>query len=213
MRKILVTIAFLFFSGNVLADIAGSAHDFNFFTKWQATGNGADQRCAYCHTPHSSNVATQPLWNKATLTAVSYTAYGETTSGTTIGTTGVPTGTTQLCLGCHDGTVAAGEVSNPPNVGWGDNSTKILPADSTYQDNTFANDHPVGFDYTLSTANPAVTAGLLADPTAAGLPLNAANDFMECSTCHDVHSENDYPTLLRLDNTASAMCTTCHITK
>jgi predicted CXXCH cytochrome family protein len=210
MRKILVTIALLFFTGNVLADIADSAHNFDFVGSYGATGLGADQMCAYCHTPHGSNVAAQPLWNKDTLTTNSFTEYGDTILGTTIANGGIPSGTTQLCLGCHDGTVAPGEVSNPPNVGWTDNTTVLTNASDAFQDSTFANDHPVGFSYALSLANTAVE--IIADPTAAGLPLSAGGN-MECSTCHDVHSSDAWPTLLRLDNAGSAMCLTCHDTK
>jgi predicted CXXCH cytochrome family protein len=44
---------------------------------------------------------------------------------------------------------------------------------------------------------------------AAGLPLFTAST-MQCATCHNVHDNTNVP-FLRINNAASALCTTCHI--
>ena len=73
-----------------------------------------------------------------------------------------------------------------------------------------SDDHPISFTYdaALATAD-----GELATPsggTVGTLPLfGASSDQMECATCHDVHDDTNGNFLL-MDNTASALCLTCH---
>src|SRR5262249_52548917 len=63
--------------------------------------------CIFCHTPHNANPAA-PLWNQ-TLSSATYTPY---TSSTMVATAGLPTGSSKLCMSCHDGTVALGNLLN-----------------------------------------------------------------------------------------------------
>ena len=60
--------------------------------------------CIFCHTPHNANPAV-PLWNHSMAAGVNYQTY---TSSTMAAQVGLPTGSTKLCLSCHDGTVAIG---------------------------------------------------------------------------------------------------------
>jgi predicted CXXCH cytochrome family protein len=210
LMKKLITVCLLLASGNAFAAIDGSAHDFVGDASWGAgNSGGATEICAYCHTPHSANTNAKPLWNKSTLTTTSYTAYGTTIAGTAISNGGTQSGATQLCLGCHDGSVAPGTVANPPNVtGWTDNATVMTSSNSAFQDNNFANDHPVGFDF---SANPAAAGIQYADVSAAelaGYPMEGNN--MTCATCHNVHAATGVETLLVTTNENSAMCQDCH---
>ena len=79
----------------------------------------------------------------------------------------------------------------------------------------FSNDHPVSFAYTttLATADGGLVApSSLAKVDAAGLlPLYGGTGMLECATCHNVHGGTSPGKLLRLANTASALCITCHI--
>ena len=64
----------------------------------------------------------------------------------------------------------------------------------------------------------AVTDGTLFDPTTKITVLGGTisadllndSDKLECSSCHDVHNADSNPHLLRIDNTGSALCLTCH---
>jgi len=59
-------------------------------------------------------------------------------------------------------------------------------------------------DFTLYTRTSAeIKAGNAAST------FNGSAPFVECATCHDPHS--DKPTFLRIENTGSAVCLTCHI--
>ena len=83
--------------------IAGSAHDFQDgvgIETWNATG----QMCAPCHAPHNNVNATGALlWNHTLAANGSYDPYTSPTMDATAPAT--ITGSSVLCLSCHDGTV------------------------------------------------------------------------------------------------------------
>ena len=69
-----------------------------------------DRICVFCHTPHNATPLT-PLWNKK-IEPKAYELYQSTTLSAV---PGQPSGPTRLCLSCHDGTIALGDVVNPPS--------------------------------------------------------------------------------------------------
>ena len=74
---------------------------------------GAVGLCNFCHTPHRA-IQTSLLWNHTLPTSAVYTW---TDADKTVGGTTLPTniaswkGSTKLCLSCHDGTVAIGDLN------------------------------------------------------------------------------------------------------
>ncbi|MCD4729649.1 MAG: cytochrome c3 family protein [Bacteroidales bacterium] len=178
-------------------NISGSAHDFG-----TATWNPGDQICVVCHTPHNAvSVSGAVLWNRA-VTTTTFIPY---TSGTMNATAGAPSGTSLLCLSCHDGTIALEDFGGA--TGGSNYVANPIGADLT-------NDHPISFTYdaALATAD-----GGLFDPTTSpsGLGGTITVDLLnggslECASCHDVHNSGGFASLLRIDNAASALCLTCH---
>jgi hypothetical protein len=63
------------------------------------------QTCLFCHAPHSASTVA-PLWNRGN-PGSTYTPYSSSTS---VARPGQPTGASLLCLSCHDGTIALGDV-------------------------------------------------------------------------------------------------------
>jgi predicted CXXCH cytochrome family protein len=102
-------------------------------------------------------------------------------------------GSSLVCLGCHDGTLAPA-------------SGHSAPGDSASLGLDLANDHPVGFSYARSQT--ALPLKLNALPR--GVKLFGPDQRMECQTCHDVHQPG-VPKLLRLENLNSALCLSCHL--
>ena len=156
--------------------------------------------CIFCHTPHIGT-GDGPLWNHEMSSAI-YKPYSSTTMKATVGQ---PTGSSRLCLSCHDGTVALGSVHSrgttiPMN-------TPTMPAGVNNLGTDLSGDHPVSFVYDTAL----VTAdGNLRDPRT--LPDEVRLDRtgqLQCTSCHDPHN-NQYGSFLVLDNTASALCLTCH---
>ncbi len=181
------------------AQITGTDHDFSGDT-WNPSG----QICIVCHTPHNGDtlVVGAPLWNHE-VTLASHTPYSSSTLDATVG---APSGTSKLCLSCHDGTVAL------DNFGGTTTGTNFIGGLADFGTD-LSNDHPISFVYdaALATAD-----GGLQDPTtqSSGLGGTITGDLLfagslECGSCHDVH-DNTVAPFLRKSNAASALCLTCH---
>ena len=156
--------------------------------------------CIFCHTPHFAT-GDGPLWNHRMSTAV-YLPYASSTLKATVGQ---PTGSSRLCLSCHDGTVALGMVhSRSSEIAM---TSPTMPAGPSNFGTDLSGDHPVSFVYD----NALVTAdGGLRDTNT--LPPEVRLDHsgqLQCTSCHDPHN-NQYGNFLVLDNTASTLCLACH---
>lgn len=162
--------------------------------------SGESEICKFCHTPHSSNPIA-PLWNRED----AGTYYETYTSETLKASVGQPTGTSRLCLSCHDGTIALSQTFNTSRPIGG--SLKITAGDAGHIGTVLSDDHPVSFVYDagLATQN-----GQLRSPgsLSTSLPLDG-QARLQCTTCHDPHN-NIRGAFLRMDNRASQMCISCH---
>lgn len=154
--------------------------------------------CIFCHTPHNASPQ-GALWNRE-LSAATYTLY---TSSTLKSTPGQPSGSSRLCLSCHDGTMAMGTVLRPlhgvqPTLG------KLTGSGVVGTD--LSDDHPISFAY---DADLAAARGDLVNPTGSAKALHLApNGQMQCTSCHDAHVER--ANFLHMDPIKGALCTTCH---
>jgi predicted CXXCH cytochrome family protein len=155
--------------------------------------------CVYCHTPHNAD-PTIALWNR-NVPAVTYQLY---TSSTLQATPNQPTGSSRLCLSCHDGILALGNLRvAPPGE-----ELDLGPMTGRRRLGTdLSDDHPISFVY---DAELAVRHGELVDPTT--LPASVRLDAtaqLQCTTCHDPH-EDRRPMFLRMSNADGALCLSCH---
>jgi predicted CXXCH cytochrome family protein len=200
MKKLGFVLLFLSFVGMGFGQITGSAHDFS-----GAAWNATTELCIVCHTPHNANltVTTAPLWNHSVTAVAAYTLYS---SSTLNAVPGQPGNESRLCLSCHDGTVAL------ENFGGFTTGTNMI-AGSANVGTALNNDHPISFVYDAALAT--ADGGLYNPATALsglGGTINADMLFtgrMECASCHDVH-DDIHGMFLRVDNTGSALCLTCH---
>jgi len=182
------------------AAITGSAHDFS-----TASWNFSGEICQPCHTPHDASleVTGAPLWNHQVTTAT-FLLYSSPTfeGGASISQ---PSGTSKLCLSCHDGTVAL------DNYGG-------FTSGTTYANLTLGTDlrgsHPISFTYDSALA--ASDPGLYDPATrSSGIGSTIHVDLLhdgkvECTSCHNVHNESGANYLLVKSNAGSALCLTCH---
>ena len=156
--------------------------------------------CIFCHTPHQAT-GDGALWNHQ-MSGQLYVPYSSSTLKATVGQ---PTGSSRLCLSCHDGTVALGLVHS--------RDSEIVMTASTMPvgDNNLgfdlSRDHPISFVYNndLVSADGNLVAPNLLPPE---VQLDN-NSELQCTSCHDPHN-NQYGSFLVMDNTASALCLTCH---
>ena len=155
--------------------------------------------CVFCHTPHNSS-PTPPLWNQ-TLSGATYTPY---TSTTMVATAGVPTGSSKLCMSCHDGTVAIGSTMNKGQIAMQGLTGGKLTGPSSLG-TSLSDDHPISFVPVTGTpiVNPGPASPVKLDP----------NGQIQCRTCHDPHQMDIDPTakkFLAASNSSSALCVICH---
>ncbi|MDF1575195.1 MAG: cytochrome c3 family protein [Bacteroidales bacterium] len=157
--------------------------------------------CIFCHTPHHSLPAS-PLWNKDDR-GYTYTLYH---SSTAEAVPGQPDGASILCLSCHDGTTALGQVlSRTGDIGFSGGISTLPPGTSNISTD-LADDHPISFDYTTGLA---AADGQLKDPAALVPPVALFSGRMQCTSCHDPHRNltNDF---LVLTKQFSELCFSCH---
>ena len=160
-----------------------------------------DEVCVFCHTPHNANPAV-PLWNHTMSSGVTYTPYS---SSTMVAAVGVPTGSSKLCLSCHDGTVAIGStVTRGQFAMQGVNAQGALTGPSSLGTN-LSDDHPISFV--------PITGSTITNPPS-GSPVQLdANGQVQCRSCHDPHQMDIDATtqkFLVVNNAASGLCVVCH---
>ncbi|MFQ5643547.1 MAG: hypothetical protein ACE5FQ_07590 [Thiogranum sp.] len=196
--------------------IVGSAHDLS------SKGYSGGEICVVCHTPHNADtsVTVAPLWNHE-LTTATFTMYSSPTMDAA--SDGTPTGSSKLCLSCHDGTVAIDSfggntgtdfMSGKEAVGLGGDLTDDHPISITY-DAALSVTDPGLWDPTTQTVT--VGEGNTDGKTRTGTvtALMTPDDRVQCASCHDVHNNfvgpgtNDQP-LLRVSKSGSKICLTCH---
>ncbi|MEO5656527.1 MAG: cytochrome c3 family protein, partial [Nitrospiria bacterium] len=140
----------------------------------KSTPAGTSEICVFCHTPHGSSAAgatfKAPIWNRNLeyQSARTYQLYDQVWSFSFEGTLNDaagqrPTGYSRLCLSCHDGTVALGNLLNAPGSGGYKGSVPMtgtlgpggtipagsgdLTGDTRRLGVDLRNDHPISFTY------------------------------------------------------------------
>jgi predicted CXXCH cytochrome family protein len=217
------------FSGGAMAGISLTKHNLSTSKPASATIYSSDQTeiCIFCHTPHDAiKNANIPLWNHKLSTTASYGVYtsptmtatdgadigGASTTGTDITAGGA---VSNLCLSCHDGTVAINSFNNPSNL----NATTtmvgttggMLPTGNSNLGTDLTNDHPVNFTYntTLATNDGSLVNPVDANGSGLTNGVKLFSSKVQCASCHDPHTSAQ-GAFLRTSMTGSQLCFSCH---
>jgi predicted CXXCH cytochrome family protein len=185
------------------AGIATTKHNLSASGPGTVKATSEAQICVFCHAPHNKSPTT-PLWNRQ-MPGTSYTPYGSSTSKAAAGQ---PTRGSLLCLSCHDGTIALGQLLNRATPIAMAAGVTTLPTGSASRLGTdLSGDHPISFNYTSALA---ATRGELVDPaTLTGQVRLDSTGQMQCSACHDAHNDANGKFLV-MPNQGSALCQACH---
>jgi len=211
-------LGLLFFSAMLLAlrpapafsAVAATKHNFSVLSSSAIKTGTTTKICVFCHAPHNTNPS-GPMWNRAD-SGATYNIYQ---SDTVVATMGQPTGSSKLCLSCHDGTIAIGSLLNLtgvtgpttlPVTGPGVTSGKLTSASTAFIGTDLRDDHPISFDYALSSpANVEIKAST-------ALPAEVKldkNNMVQCTSCHDPHG-TIYPEFMVTSLENGVLCAACH---
>jgi predicted CXXCH cytochrome family protein len=160
------------------------------------------QICIFCHTPHRAR-STSPLWNRED-SRQTYTTYNSSTFG---GQQSQPTGASKLCLSCHDGSIALGNVVSSDIDFQMQSGHEFLDSGPGSMGTVLQDDHPVSFHYSSSKGGSGVdylSEEAIVDP----VHLDG-NGMVQCTSCHDAHN-NQFGSFLLTTNQKSVLCLSCH---
>jgi len=181
----------------LIAGVERTVHNLSVSGPGKYKAMRAVGTCTFCHTPHNAN-PTRGLWNRS-LPGITYKLYESSTLEAKLNQ---PTGSSRLCLSCHDGTIALGNPRvGPKGIALGSLKGK------TSLGTDLSDDHPISFVYDLDLA---VRRGELADPLTLPKALRLdETGQLQCTTCHDPHTDKN-PGFLAMDNRNSSLCVSCH---
>jgi predicted CXXCH cytochrome family protein len=182
--------------------VGETAHNLSVSGPGEVRAGSEERICIFCHAPHRATTRA-PLWNRRDSRA-SYLIYESTTLDAA---SGQPTGASRMCLSCHDGTVALGDVVSEPREIEFPPEHRFLDRETGSLETDLADDHPISFvyDHGLVAQDPE-----LEDPLALPLPVRLdAEGQMQCTSCHDPHDDSLGGFLL-VELTGGALCTSCH---
>jgi len=207
MVLVLLAVAWVF-SGSMaphayggVNSVVNSPHNLSASGPGNIRAQSEQEVCVFCHTPHKANPVL-PLWNRS-LSVASYKPYS---SNSLSAAPGQPTGSSKLCLSCHDGTIALGDILSRGQIAMA-NGVTVLPVGSTNLGTDLSNSHPISFRYdtALTIANPK-----LKSPS--GLPAGVRldhNQELQCSSCHSAHDDSRGKFLV-MANPNGELCNGCH---
>jgi predicted CXXCH cytochrome family protein len=202
----LILLAMFFVCNTRSASVVGSVHDLSVSGSGDVKAVSEKNVCVFCHTAHHANGET-PLWNHTMSSVSNYVVYTSARFTNLNITVPQPNGSSRLCLSCHDGTVALGNVSSGAAQIALQNGVTTMPTGVNNLGTDLSKDHPVSFIYdaALAARDPQIN-----DP--GSLPKAVRLDSLkrlQCTACHNPH-DNQYGNFLVMDNTSSALCLTCH---
>jgi len=203
-RRVLAAVAAIGLSVSLTTEAGVSTTKHNLSVTGPGTVRAVSETeiCVFCHTPHSARPST-PLWNRRD-PGTSYTPYS---SSTAIASPGQPTGASVLCLSCHDGTIALGDVlsrQTPISMVGG---ITTMPTGPGRLGTDLSDDHPISFVYSSTLAS---QSGELVNPSSlTGRVKLDGSGQMQCTSCHDAH-DNTFGKFLVKTNSGGALCETCH---
>ena len=195
LLPVIVLLALAGFVTGALAQITNSAHDLSSNSTYTFKTTGAkstnqDQTCVFCHTPHTST-SVALLWNRTNPSASSFSMY-QPLSGNT-GTLGAAS---LRCLSCHDGVTAFNSL-----VKGSANNAVTMDTTQVPTGLDLRNEHPVGFNVPFGSSGWQASIGSYA---------KSYSGNVECASCHDPHNTTGVTKFLRVANTTSRICTSCH---
>jgi predicted CXXCH cytochrome family protein len=190
------------------ASVVNSPHNLTVNGTGDVKAATEQNVCVFCHTPHHANGAT-PLWNHSMSSVSNYVVYGSARLTNMNIIVPQPNGSSRLCLSCHDGTVALGDVSSGAPAVAMQNSVTTMPAGANNLGTDLSQDHPVSLDYDACVAADNTLTPRASVDKRVKFETVGGISRVQCTSCHDPH-DDQFGNFLVMDNSGSALCTSCH---
>ena len=189
----------------ITGDVIGT-HDLSPGSKSPITG-ARPGSCSYCHAPHSGPGDGKSLWNQ-TQTNATYQLYTSTTYHQK-GQQPILGSDSNLCLSCHDGTVAVGN----DDCFRSDHHDRVHEQPDVFGTN-LQSSHPFSLQLPIKDAidiiATLVSQGKTGDPTG---KVRLIDGNIECTSCHNPHVQAIDKVSLNFlvrDSSNAQMCLACH---
>jgi len=174
--------------------------------------------CKFCHVPHSA-VVPNALWGHR-LSQATYTTPELRRGRPGARPAPQPDGSSRLCLSCHDGTVALGEVAGLARRGSQVVPERLGPGSRGFLGTDLSGSHPISFvleDTAFDGEIEDSDIGLrpLASIRSQAIVRLDDENKMQCTTCHDPHSDSYYRAgrvpRFWVAPTLEEVCSGCHV--
>ena len=214
-RGILAALALALPAAAQQSSVVGTLHNLSVSGPGEIKSPTETRVCRFCHIPHHAD-GPEPMWGHA-LSQAQYESAELTAGGGGRRPAPQPDGASRLCLSCHDGTIALGDVGGGRPVEM--TVRRLRPGRRGFLGTDLSGSHPISFVY--PQADP-VDSGGSSDmrllPLATVLRDAAVrldqNGKMQCTTCHDAHADRFYRPgrvpRFWVKPTISEVCLTCH---
>ena len=197
--------------------VAATVHNLSVTGPGEFRATSETQICKFCHIPHNAVVPEQ-LWGRRLPDSVYELPAGRRDASVRTRAT-QPDGSSRMCLSCHDGTIALGEVAREPREIRMAGSQRLGPGHRGFLGTDLTGSHAISFvvpDGDPVDVEPGRDMGLkpLSSIEADGDVKLDGQGKMQCTTCHDPHSdvnfvEGEVPRFW-VKSSVSEVCFTCH---
>ena len=197
--------------------VAATLHNLSVSGPGEVRAVSETEICKFCHIPHSAVVPT-PLWSQK-LSRARYQIPRVRDEGGRRASGHQPDGASRLCLSCHDGTVALGDIGGEPRPIALAGAQRLRPGRRGFLGTDLSGSHPISFVVSETARDVADgqrdigTAPLAAMNREQGVRLDK-HGKMQCTTCHDPHSDRYYQEgrvpRFWVRPTEEEVCLSCH---
>jgi len=175
-------------------NLLDTRHDLAIYLRSASPDAGEDPRCVFCHAPRSHSLL-PGLWNEGQPDHLLVYPYDRPSEELPAGK---PGGSSLMCLGCHDGTIALGDIVS---------RTESAEAARGETRTNFSDGHPVSLPYEPGSGESEMALESL-DRLPEQVRLDARGKI-QCTTCHDPHDDTN-GNFLVMENSDKTLCAACH---
>lgn len=200
------------------AGVAATPHNLSVTGPGEVRSLTEPEICKFCHIPHNP-VASKPLWGHALSRVGRYEVPRMRTGRSARGPAPQPDGASRLCLSCHDGTVALGEIAGERETIPMAGAERLGPGRPGYLGTDLSGSHPVSFVVPDGDQGAEETGFDMGLRPLSSIQLDPdvhldPQGKMQCTTCHDPHSDRYYRPgevpRFWVKPTFEEVCLTCH---